>query len=120
MEDQRPTPLVDDIEGTRRKLADWFSARQGEAVQVSELHIPEATGMSNVTLLFDISWEEGGEIRSEACVGRLQPVIERPVFPAYDLSLQYRVMETLNEKTDIPAPTMLGLEMDTTVLGVPF
>jgi aminoglycoside phosphotransferase (APT) family kinase protein len=120
MDEQRPTPLVDDLEGTRNKLARWFSDRMGREVAVSDLKIPEGTGMSNVTLLFDISWEEAGETASEACVGRLQPVVERPVFPGYDLSLQYRVMEILSEQTDIPAPTMRGLELDTAVLGVPF
>jgi aminoglycoside phosphotransferase (APT) family kinase protein len=120
MDEQRPTPLVDDLEGTRHKLVDWFSDRMASQVTVSDLTIPEGTGMSNVTLLFDISWEEAGEKITEACVGRLQPEVERPVFPAYDLSLQYRVMDILNEQTDIPAPTMRGLELDTTVLGVPF
>ncbi len=120
MEDQRPTPLVEDIDATRAKLAAWFSDRRGCPVTVSDLEIPEATGMSNVTLLFDISWEDSGETRHEACVGRLQPQVERPVFPDYDLSLQYRIMETLSERTDIPAPTMRGLETDASVLGVPF
>ena len=120
MEDQRPTPLIEDIEGTRQKLANWFSQRQGVAVEVSDLHIPEATGMSNVTLLFDIRWEDGGETRSESCVGRLQPSIEKPVFPAYDLSQQYRIMEWLGAHSDIPVPAMLGLEMDPALLGVPF
>jgi len=120
MEETRPTPLVEDIEAARGKLADWFSRRRGTPVDVSELNIPDATGMSNVTLLFNIAWEEDGERRSEACVGRLQPQIERPVFPSYDLSLQYRIMETLGEKTDIPAPIVRGLETDASVLGVPF
>jgi len=120
VEDQRPTPVVENIEETRQRLATWFSQRKGTAVEVSDLKVPEATGMSNVTLLFDIHWQEDGERHSDACVGRLQPVIERPVFPAYDLGLQYRVMETLSDKTDIPAPTMLGLEQDAGVLGVPF
>jgi aminoglycoside phosphotransferase (APT) family kinase protein len=120
VKDERPTPLVEDLEGTRRKLAAWFSARQGTEVEVTDLNIPEGTGMSNVTLLFDISWQGDGELCKESCVGRLQPVIERPVFPDYDLGLQYRVMEALSQKTDIPAPTMRGLEMDNSVLGVPF
>ncbi|MEP5764110.1 MAG: phosphotransferase family protein [Halieaceae bacterium] len=120
MEEQRPTPLVEDLEGTRVKLAAWLSARKGTPVAISDLQIPEATGMSNVTLMFDASWEENGKPLSEACVGRLQPEIERPVFPDYDLSLQYQIMETLNQQTDIPAPTMRGLEMDRSVLGVPF
>jgi aminoglycoside phosphotransferase (APT) family kinase protein len=120
VEDQRPTPQVEDIEGTRQKLAAWFSARRGCLVEVSDLNIPEGTGMSNVTLLFDIRWEENGEAQTEACVGRLQPQIERPVFPSYDLSLQYNIMQTLSKNTDIQVPILRGLEMDTSVLGVPF
>ncbi len=119
MQEERPTPLVEDLDGTRRKLAAWFSERRGQEVTVSDLNIPEGTGMSNVTLLFDISWQEDGSTHSEPCVGRLVPEIDRPVFPAYDLSLQYRIMEILSE-TDIPSPDMRGLEMDPAVLGVPF
>jgi aminoglycoside phosphotransferase (APT) family kinase protein len=111
---------VEDLEGTRKKLEAWFSQRRNTAVEVSDLKIPEGTGMSNVTLLFDTRWVENGETQTEPCVGRLQPEIEKPVFPDYDLSLQYKVMETLSEQTDIPAPDMRGLEMDRSVLGVPF
>jgi aminoglycoside phosphotransferase (APT) family kinase protein len=120
MEEQRPTPQVEDIEATRQKLADWFSQRRGTPVTVSQLNVPAGTGMSNVTLLFDINWVENDEHKTEACVGRLQPEIQRPVFPAYDLSLQYNIMAALGEKTDIQVPTLRGLEMDTSVLGVPF
>lgn len=31
MENERPTPLVDDTEGTRAKLESWFSERRGTA-----------------------------------------------------------------------------------------
>ncbi len=120
MEEQRPTPLVEDLEGTRAKLAAWLSQRQGCSVAVSDLQIPEATGMSNVTLLFDASWDAEGQRVQEACVGRLQPQIERPVFRDYDLSLQYRIMELLGRETDIPVPVLRGLETDPAVLGVPF
>lgn len=120
MEEGRPTPVVDDIEGTRVKLASWFSQQMGYAVEVPQLNIPEGTGMSNVTLLFDIYWQENGERKAEACVGRLCPEVERPVFPSYDLTLQYSIMEALGQKTDIPVPLVRGLELDTSILGVPF
>ncbi|MEE4191508.1 MAG: phosphotransferase family protein [Halieaceae bacterium] len=120
MEEQRPTPLVEDLQGTRAKLAAWLSQRQGSQVEVSDLQIPEATGMSNVTLLFEASWEDDGVHMQEACVGRLQPQVDRPVFRDYDLGLQYRIMETLGRQTDIPVPTLRGLETDPAVLGVPF
>ena len=120
MKNERPTPLVDDIEGTRQKLQSWFSQRIGSPVTVGALTIPEATGMSNVTLLFSIDYEKNGQRISEDCVGRLSPEIAQPVIPSYDLSQQYRVIEIIGTRTDIPAPPLLGLEMDTSILGTPF
>ena len=120
MEDTRPTPLVDDVDETKRKLETWLSAHRGHAVKIPELGIPEGTGMSNVTLLFDIEWEEGGAVHREATVARLQPEIERPVFPSYDLSLQYEVMESLGKNSDILVPELRGLETDKSLLGVQF
>jgi aminoglycoside phosphotransferase (APT) family kinase protein len=120
VDNTRPTPLIEDIDGTRRKLESWISAHRGHAVSIPELSIPEATGMSNVTLLFDITWQEQGQRRSEPVVARLQPSIERPVFPDYDLSLQYEVMEAVGRHSDIPVPQLRGLERDKSLLGVQF
>ncbi len=120
MEQHRPTPLVEDLETTRNRLAAWLSERQGGPVEVSDLQIPEATGMSNVTLLFHTSWDNNGTAVREACVGRLQPEIEKPVFRDYDLGQQYRIMDILGRETDIPVPILRGLESDPAVLGVPF
>lgn len=120
MKDERPTPLVEDLDGTRRKLERWFSERRGTDIRISGLDIPEGTGMSNVTLLFDIHWQADGSEKSQSCVGRLQPEIERPVFPSYDLSEQYQVMEAVGQLSDVPVPTLLGLEADPSLLGVQF
>lgn len=120
MEEQRPTPLVEDPDGTRRKLEAWISERWGKAVRIADLAIPESTGMSNVTLLFDVTWEEDGATQSEPIVARLQPQIERPVFPDYDLSLQYEVMDRVGRHSDIPMPVLRGLETDRSLLGVQF
>ena len=120
MENERPTPLIDDLDGTRTKLEGWFEQRMGHPVGISELNIPESTGMSNVTLLFDINWQDGDGSHRQACVGRLQPEIERPVFPGYDLSLQYEVMDSIGRHSDIPVPQLLGLETDKSLLGVQF
>lgn len=122
MNNERPTPLVEDLEGTRRKLEQWFTQHVagGAAVSITDLKIPEATGMSNVTLLFDARWQADGGEHEIPCVGRLQPEIAKPVFPEYDLALQYRVMDTLGKQTPVKAPPLLGLEMDPAVLGNPF
>jgi len=120
VENTRPTPLVEDIDGTRIKLESWISDRLGHSVSIPDLAIPEATGMSNVTLLFDITWEEQGRQQREPVVARLQPSIERPVFPDYDLSLQYEVMDAVGRNSNIPVPQLLGLETDKSLLGVQF
>jgi len=120
VENERPTPLIEDSEATRAKLESWFTARRGVAVNIPELNIPEASGMSNVTLLFDIEWHENGSTHREPCVARLQPEISRPVFPSYDLTLQYEVMDSVGRNSDIPVPELLGLETDKSLLGVQF
>ncbi|WP_146003527.1 phosphotransferase [Kineobactrum sediminis] len=120
MDNARPTPLVEDLEGTRKTLERWFQKRRGYPVSLSGLTVPEGSGMSNVTLLFTLHWQEQGIAREEACVGRLQPDIARPVFPSYDLAPQYRVMEALKQHSAIPVPPLLGLETDTSLLGVQF
>ncbi len=120
MENTRPTPLLEDSEDTRQKLESWLSGHHGKAISIPDLTIPEGTGMSNVTLLFDMVWEENGQRQVEPVVARLQPEIERPVFPAYDLSLQYEVMDAVGRHSDIPVPELLGLETDRSLLGVQF
>jgi len=120
VETERPTPIIEDSEATRSKLEAWFTARKGCSVRIPELNIPEASGMSNVTLLFDAEWQQEGAVHREPCVGRLQPEIARPVFPSYDLTLQYEVMDSIGRNSDIPVPELRGLETDTSVLGVQF
>jgi aminoglycoside phosphotransferase (APT) family kinase protein len=120
MNEERPTPLVEDIDGTRNKLERWFSRRLGNDVNIPQLSIPETNGMSNVTLLFDIHYQQNGQAIIKPCVGRLCPEIEKPVFPEYDLSLQYKVMDILDKQTELPTPPLMGLETDLSVLGTPF
>ncbi len=119
---ERPTPLVEDIEGTKLKLENWLALQLGSdgAVSIPNLAIPEGTGMSNVTLLFDAEYEKNGQKMREACVGRLQPEIEKPVFPEYDLSVQYRAMDIVGRHTDVPVPDLMGLEQNKDVLGTEF
>lgn len=120
MDNARPTPLLEDSEATRKKLEKWLSEHRGYPVHIPQLEIPQATGMSNVTLLFDVQWTENGKSVNEPLVARLQPEIDRPVFPDYDLSLQYEVMEVVGQQNAIPVPQLRGLETDKSLLGVQF
>jgi aminoglycoside phosphotransferase (APT) family kinase protein len=84
------------------------------------MKIPEGTGMSCVTLLFNLKWKGNGVLRTKPCVGRLQPDMNnKTIFPEYDLGTQYHVMEMLAD-TPVKVPPLMGLELDNSVLGTPF
>ncbi len=108
-----------DIESIRAPLLRWFSGKMPSAEQLdlSQLSLPSA-GVSNETLMCELSWREGGKKRSESLVIRLE-VTDFRVFPEYDLEMQFKVMECLSG-TAIPAPAVRWLETDASVLGRPF
>ena len=101
------------------KLQQWLQQRQPECqnLTLSDFTTPEA-GASNETLLFDVTWDEGGQQHSQPLVARLEPKGEG-IFPGYDIELQYHSMARLKD-TDVNVPVMLGLETDTAVLGTLF
>jgi len=122
VKDERPTPKIENQEKTRLALQNWFKAHYAgtDSANIPALNIPASTGMSNVTLLFDVELIQQGRKTVFPVVGRIQPQVERPLFPEYDLQAQYRTMEILGAKTTVPAPPLLGYEADASILGVPF
>ncbi len=123
MRAQRSTPKVADQEATRQKLIAWFAPRieaeGGGDLRIDSLKIPETSGMSNITLMFPLHWRDAaGNERERRCVARLQPTGQRLIFPNYDMSVQYRLMDGLQGR--VPVPPLLGLEEDASVIGQPF
>ena len=110
-----------DLELTAKQLSQWLQKRLPSArnLEVLGLAKPAATGFSNDTLLFDLHWDETGKKRSKGYVVRIEPT-GPGVFPEYDLSLQYNIMDILGKKTSIPVPAMLDIESDASVLGAAF
>jgi aminoglycoside phosphotransferase (APT) family kinase protein len=110
-----------DLEDARRRLADWLGKRMPRAkeLRLSELSGPPSTGFSNETLIFDAAWSEDGEERRRGFVARVKATAFQ-VFPEYDVERQYRVMEILGERSDVPVPRVLGYEPDPEILGAPF
>ncbi len=107
----------------REPLQRWLASRlpPGAEPLVAALSSPSATGMSSETLLFDAEWEEHGERRRRPLAARLEPApSDVPVFPVYDLEGQYRVLELLAERTDVPVPRVYWLELDRAPLGARF
>lgn len=116
-----PEPRGRDLEATREALAPWLRARLPgrPKVELSALSGPSDTGFSSDTLLFDARISEGGRERVERLVARLEPRGFN-VFPHYDVAAQFRILEILGARTDVPVPRARWLETDESVLGVPF
>ena len=118
-----PLPSKRDYADLRRRLTSWLAGRlpAGSDPQVGELTVPEGTGMSSETLLFDATWTEAGESRGGRFVARMAPdMSDFPVFPSYDLELQHRCLRLVAARSDVPVPEAPWLELDETPLGSPF
>jgi aminoglycoside phosphotransferase (APT) family kinase protein len=110
-----------DPQESAAQLTAWLATKLDGAtdVAVTDVETPQASGLSNETLLFTASWTEGGEARSGRYVARVAP--QGPaVFPSYDLVTEQRVMHALAEQTAAPVPSAPWVETDTSVLGAPF
>jgi aminoglycoside phosphotransferase (APT) family kinase protein len=110
-----------DTDLAAKKLADWLGTKftGAQDIQVTDLRVPNAAGMSNETVLFTASWRENGNAEIRGMVARVQP--DGPgVYPAYDLSKEARVITALSEHSSIAVPELYFYEEDPSVFGSPF
>jgi aminoglycoside phosphotransferase (APT) family kinase protein len=116
----RPQTSTRDRAELQQRLAAWLATKVDDA-SVSDLVVPESNGMSSETLLFDATWREDGETTSRGCAARLSPdPAAVPVFPVYDLERQYKVMQLVAQRSSVPVPATLFLELDESRIGAPF
>jgi len=105
------------------KLEAWLRHKVGDdSAEVLDLSAPSGSGMSSETLLFDARWSHpaDGDVTS-ALVARLAPAPEDvPIFPSYDLDLQFRVLQMVRASSIVPVPVVRWLELDTAAIGAPF
>jgi aminoglycoside phosphotransferase (APT) family kinase protein len=112
-----PLPSKRDPERLARTLEPWFAARLGAPCRITDVAIPEGTGMSSETLLFTVHHGD----RSDAVVTRLRPdMSDWPVFPIYDLAAQAGAMRLVARYTSVPVPNVRFVEDDESLLGSPF
>ncbi|MGD0381025.1 MAG: phosphotransferase family protein [Acidimicrobiales bacterium] len=121
----RPQTSTRDRDDLHRRLVTWLGARVTDP-EVSELVVPESNGMSSETLLFECTWRDTDAPSpaariTQACAARLVPDPDAvPVFPVYDLERQFRVLRLVAERTRVPVPRTLWLELDPEAIGSPF
>ena len=103
------------------QLAAWLTTRLDGAtdVRVTEVETPQASGMSNETLLFKASWTDADGSHDRDYVARIAPT-GPAVFPHYDLVVEQRVMQALSAHSAAPVPTAPWVETDPSVLGSQF
>jgi aminoglycoside phosphotransferase (APT) family kinase protein len=117
------TTSTRDVAELGRRIEAWLGTQlpKDAAPVVSGVVKPEGNGMSSETVLFDATWTTDGEMVVRRCVARIEPELDKvPVFPTYDLDMQYRVMQLVGEATEVPVPEMLWFEADPEVIGAPF
>ena len=118
-----PLPSKRDHVEFGRRLSAWLATKlpEGSSPTVTDLAVPEGTGMSSETLLFTANWTSDGAPRSARYVARVRPEMsDHPVFPEYDLALQHQCLELVGARSDVPVPLAPWIELDETPLGAPF
>ena len=115
--DARPEASRTDPEVLRTKLEAWLQALPDVAddAVVQNLQVPDGNGMSSETMLFDLV--HGGTV--EHLVARVAPQLGSvPVFPDYDMGMQFRVMQEVADA--VPVPAVRWLEEDPRPVGAAF
>jgi aminoglycoside phosphotransferase (APT) family kinase protein len=110
-----------DPQESAAKLTAWLAGKLDGATDlvVSDVQTPQASGLSNETLLFSASWNQDGAARGGRYVARVAPT-GPGVFPSYDLVTEQRVMQALAEHSSAPVPATPWVETDPDVLGSTF
>jgi aminoglycoside phosphotransferase (APT) family kinase protein len=110
------TPWRRDLSEVGPALERWARAVIDPEARVPDVSAP-GNGMSSETVMFEMT--VGGE--TGTYVARLAPTADvYPVFPEYDIELQANCMRSVREHTDVPAPDVRWLELDTQWLGTQF
>jgi aminoglycoside phosphotransferase (APT) family kinase protein len=88
---------------------------------VTGVRAPDSNGLSSASVLFEVSWAGGNEMRHGSYVARMAPEDNAvPVFPRYDLGTQFEVIGRVAARCEIPLPRLRWNVPDGGPLGTPF
>jgi aminoglycoside phosphotransferase (APT) family kinase protein len=100
------------------RIAGWLAAKLGaERVELRDVR-RHTEGWSWHTYTFTAAWREDSRERSRGFALRREP--EDGLLAPYDIRGQYRLHRVLAERSRVPVPALHWLELDRSVLGMPF
>ena len=118
-----PLPSSRDIGKLRSDLATWLGERVGAEVTLGELQVPEGSGFSSETFLFDATWPgQDTSVDAGRFVARMGPKADDfPVFASYDLAIQVNAMDLIRrEAPSVPVANVRWYERSEDPLGSEF
>lgn len=88
--------------------------------RIKNLRIPQASGLSSLTLLFDVEWTSEGRRSTQEFVVRCVPK-SGGVFEICDLGREFELFRVLDGQPGVPVPKPIALEQDDeSIIGAPF
>jgi aminoglycoside phosphotransferase (APT) family kinase protein len=106
----------------RENMATWFGKNVPDVsdVVLSEVDIPQESGLSALTILFNAEWRLHSERKHNRFVARAM-ANNGGVFEKSSLKTEHDVLATLSAHTDVAVPCPRGLELeDSSICGMPF
>lgn len=110
-----------DPEVIAKALTAWLPGviADGEPVTVSDVVVPQSSGMSSETILFTAAWQtREGHDRSSGLVLRIPT--DNGLFPDTDIAREAAVMRAVAKHSTVPVPQVIAHEESGDVLGSPF
>jgi aminoglycoside phosphotransferase (APT) family kinase protein len=117
------TVSMRDADSLAAALRGWLAQRVGvsEPPELTGARMPASGGLSSTSLLFEAAWSREGTPCRGAYVARMAPETGAvPVFPRYDLPGQYRLIEQVSKRCDVPLPRLRRNQPDGEPLGTAF
>lgn len=104
-----------------KRLTSWLpdAIADGQPVTVSDVVVPQASGMSSETILFQATWTDSdGTTQERGLVLRIPT--QNGIFPDTDIAREAAVMRAVRAHSTVPVPEILVHEQTGNVLGTPF
>jgi hypothetical protein len=121
MSDQIVAPRTRDLAELGSQLSRWLAGKlpQASYLSIANLDYPRGAGRSHETILFDLTWTEGGRERTQGLVIRVKPLANQ-IYPDDLFEEQYRVMQAMHQRGIVPVAQTLWFEEDPAIVGAPF